>query len=161
MRVCLILKVVIHTREEIINACVIEPTMTRAAASLKMNFQTFRKYAKRFNVWRPNQSGKGTRKSSTSDFSLREILEGKYPHYGYGSLKRRLLKHGIKTNTCEECGISEWRGKSITIQLDHKNGDRHDHRLENLRMLCPNCHSQTETYCGRNVDMVERQSRSA
>jgi hypothetical protein len=66
------------------------------------------------------------------------------------AIKRRLLKAGLLKNRCDECGISEWRGKPLSVHVDHINGVRDDHRLENLRMLCPNCHSQTETYGARN-----------
>jgi Zn finger protein HypA/HybF involved in hydrogenase expression len=62
----------------------------------------------------------------------------------------RLLRAGLLENRCEECGISEWLGRPLIIQIDHINGVRDDHRLENLRMLCPNCHSQTDTYGARN-----------
>jgi hypothetical protein len=65
-------------------------------------------------------------------------------------LKTRLLKEGLRENRCEECGITEWRGKPINAQLHHKNGDGRDNRLGNLEFLCPNCHSQTDTYGGRN-----------
>ena len=71
------------------------------------------------------------------------------------SVKRRLLDAGILKNACEECGITDWRGKAISIQLDHRNGVRDDHRLENLRMLCPNCHSQTETFGARNRRIIK------
>jgi hypothetical protein len=66
------------------------------------------------------------------------------------AIKRRLLEAGILVNRCDECGISDWRGRPLSIQIDHINGIRHDYRLENLRMLCPNCHSQTETFAARN-----------
>lgn len=65
------------------------------------------------------------------------------------ALKLRLVK--ILAQECAECGISEWRDKLLSLHLDHINGDKHDNRLGNLRLLCPNCHSQTETYGGRNV----------
>jgi transcriptional regulator with XRE-family HTH domain len=67
-----------------------------------------------------------------------------------GHLKRRLVKAGLKENRCEQCGISEWQGKPLNMQLHHVNGDGQDNRLENLRLLCANCHSQTDTYGGRN-----------
>ena len=50
-----------------------------------------------------------------------------------------------------ECGISEWLGNPLALQLDHINGVNNDHRLTNLRFLCPNCHSQTDTYAGKNM----------
>lgn len=76
------------------------------------------------------------------------------------SLKRRLLAAGILKNRCDQCGIDEWRGRPISIQLDHRNGIRNDHRLENLRMLCPNCHSQTETFGTRNLKRSKDTSTS-
>ena len=67
------------------------------------------------------------------------------------AIKSRLLRAGLLQNRCQACGISEWRGKPLSVHVDHINGVRDDHRLENLRMLCPNCHSQTDTYSGKNV----------
>ena len=60
-----------------------------------------------------------------------------------------LYKSGWKEYKCEICGISEWQGKELSLQLDHINGINNDNRIENLRLLCPNCHSQTETFSGR------------
>jgi HNH endonuclease len=66
-------------------------------------------------------------------------------------LKKRLLRAGLLTNACAVCGINEWQDRPLVLELDHINGVSDDHRLENLRLLCPNCHSQTDTYCGRNI----------
>ncbi|MEV0292791.1 HNH endonuclease signature motif containing protein [Nocardia sp. NPDC050710] len=66
-----------------------------------------------------------------------------------GRTRERLIRLG-REYTCALCGIGpEWQGAPLTLQVDHVNGLRTDHRLENLRFLCPNCHSQTETFCGR------------
>jgi len=51
---------------------------------------------------------------------------------------------------CSMCGIRDWNDKEITLELDHINGNNRDHRLANIRLLCPNCHSQTPTWRGRN-----------
>jgi DNA-binding CsgD family transcriptional regulator len=67
-----------------------------------------------------------------------------------GHLKTRLLRAGLKDGRCERCGISEWLDKPLSLALHHVNGDRLDNRLENLQLLCPNCHSQTDTFGGRN-----------
>jgi HNH endonuclease len=65
-------------------------------------------------------------------------------------LKNRLIRANLLTCVCQICGLTEWRGQSIVLELDHINGKETDNRLENLRLLCPNCHSQTTTYCSKN-----------
>lgn len=72
------------------------------------------------------------------------------------NLKKRLLEAGLLENRCGICRLSEWQGKPLSIQIDHINGIRNDNRLENLRMLCPNCHSQTETFASRNWKNIQR-----
>ena len=77
-------------------------------------------------------------------------------HRGRHNLKIRLLRDGLKDGSCERCGIADWRVRPITMALHHISGDRLDNRLENLELLCPNCHSQTDTYAGRNGQQIPR-----
>jgi Homeodomain-like domain-containing protein/HNH endonuclease len=65
-------------------------------------------------------------------------------------LKLRLLSEGLKQNRCERCGIDSWLGEPLSMALHHINGDGFDNRLENLALLCPNCHAQTPNFSGRN-----------
>lgn len=81
---------------------------------------------------------------------LSDILVENSTYTNNHALKLRLIKEGILKYKCAICGISKWMGKKISLQLDHENGVHTDYRIENLRLLCPNCHSQTETYGAKN-----------
>ncbi len=71
--------------------------------------------------------------------------------YDQKSLKNRIIKDDLVPYVCNECGQStNWNGKPLVLVLDHKNGKRNDHRLSNLRFLCPNCNSQQDTFSGKN-----------
>lgn len=138
-------------KEEFIRICNDSLTMSEACSKTGLHFNTFKRYALKYGCYKPNKSGKGIhKKSNDNDIPLNEILEGKHPSYQTYKLKKRLIKSGLKLNVCEECGISEWNGKPINMELHHIDGNNKNHSLENLKMLCPNCHSQTETFRAKN-----------
>ena len=92
---------------------------------------------------------------------LSELLVKDSPCAGKTSLKRRILASGLLKNICHICGCTEWNGKELKMILDHINGENDDYRLENLRMLCPNCDSQQETFCrgGRKKNKHKKEYR--
>lgn len=77
---------------------------------------------------------------------LEELLVENSTVANSNGLKKRLYVAGLKEPKCEGCGLTDWRGQPLTLDLEHKNGDHFDNRLENLEILCPNCHRQTKTW---------------
>ena len=69
-------------------------------------------------------------------------------------LKLALLRDGLKTPRCEGCRGEEWLGKPMPLELHHVNGNCFDNRIENLQLLCPNCHSLTDNHAGRGAHRV-------
>lgn len=95
-----------------------------------------------------------TRKGECSAYiryTLDEILIEHSPYQNIQKLKERLVRDNRLEYKCQKCGNNgEWQGEKLSLQLDHINGINDDHRIENLRFLCPNCHSLTKTYAGKN-----------
>lgn len=137
--------------DEFRKVCLESQTMAIAATKLNMHFNTFKKYAIQFGCYKPNPGGKGVKDGHTKNrIKTKDILNGLYPEYQTFQLKNRLFEEGIKCRKCERCGLSEWNGLPIPCELHHKDGNSHNHRLENLEILCLNCHAQTETFRSKN-----------
>ena len=92
------------------------------------------------------QSQTGTRKPRTV---IELYLNNEMP-CGSFRLKNRLIKEKFFTHTCSNCKKDDWLGKPIPLELDHIDGNTNNNNLNNLRLLCPNCHALTPTYRGRN-----------
>ena len=89
-------------------------------------------------------------KSRNIKINKEDVFRENSTYINNTSLKSRLIKDYNFKEKCSICGISEWMGNKLSLQLDHINGINKDNRVENLRLLCPNCHSQTETFSGSN-----------
>jgi hypothetical protein len=133
------------TDEQIIECYEEKMTLHQTASKLNMTTVTLWRRAKKMNIFWSKIP-----RNPTNKIPLIEILNGLHPYYQTFKLKKRLLEEKVKKNNCEVCGINEWNNKPISLQLDHIDGNSHNHILSNLRLICPNCHSQTDTYCGKN-----------
>lgn len=120
------------------------------------NYITVKKYIKLYDINIDHFTGQGWNTGNNYKYngkkiiSLDEILNGYHPNYKMNSLKTRLIKNGLKEHKCEKCGIIKWNDKKISLHIHHVDGDNTNHKLYNLEILCPNCHSQTENYGTKN-----------
>lgn len=135
--------------EEFIKIVSTAQSMFYAAKLCGMAYTTFIRKAKKLGVYKPNQGGAGiVKKQRCTTTPLEEIFAGLHPEYQTYKLKTRLIKEGYIEDKCSICGWDKKpEGRKFTpCELDHINGNPTDHRLENLRLICPNCHSLTTTY---------------
>jgi hypothetical protein len=137
-------------KDDFIKVCNESISMAQACAKLGLHFNTFKRYAKMFGCYNPNPSGKGMKKKSVPKKALLDILSGEHPEFQTFKLKNRLIREGLMKNECSLCGVTNWCDKPLNMELDHIDGNRTNHSLKNLRMLCPNCHAQTDTYRSKN-----------
>jgi hypothetical protein len=118
------------------------------------NYRSVHNAVERLQLDTSHWTGQGHLRGKSHNYSTRiPLSEICVPNSTYGStssLKRRLLKEGVIEEKCALCALTHWRGEKLSLVLDHINGDNRDHRLENLRLLCPNCNSLQPTFAGRN-----------
>lgn len=123
------------------------------------NYATLKNKIKKFDIDVSHFTGKGwnigLKFKPYKKYKLDEILKENFP-YNTTTLKNRLIDEGLKEWKCEECKRTEWNGKPIALELHHINGDRNDNRIENIQLLCPNCHAQTDAYRGKNTKRYEK-----
>lgn len=127
-------------------------TITKTGKILGLDDSHFDKYWSH-RLQNPNRIIVSNFTSTKANF-LNKLTKNNYTSNTH-SLKHQLYKHGLKKQQCEECGLIEWNGKPAPLALDHIDGDRSNNTLENLRILCYNCHGQTETYSGKKHANLE------
>jgi Zn finger protein HypA/HybF involved in hydrogenase expression len=122
-----------------------------------LNYDTLVSYFKKYGIdYKGNQSRKGMTHNEVR-VPLEKILSNEVT-YKTKTLRERLIECGLKENKCECCGITSWNDKPIVFELHHKDGNHYNNNLDNLEVLCPNCHSQTDFFRGRNckVDNTDK-----
>ena len=115
------------------------------------NYKIFHKYVKEYNLDISHFTfGKKQVKNFNllgKKYSLNEYLKSN--HIRGKVLIKKMVEEGVKERKCESCGLTEWKGEEIPLELHHIDGNHFNNDLDNLQLLCPNCHSLTDSYCGR------------
>jgi 5-methylcytosine-specific restriction endonuclease McrA/predicted nucleic acid-binding Zn ribbon protein len=152
------------TREDYMNAAKVSFSYAGMCRYLGLtprggNYATLKNKIKDYNIDISHFTGQGwnvgLKYRPMKHYKLSEILQKDFP-YDTTKLKKRLVEDGVKKHKCENCGLVKWNGKEIPLELHHINGDRNDNRIENLQLLCPNCHAQTDGYRGKNKTRYEK-----
>lgn len=136
---------ILGRKEDILQWISEHRTNSEIAQLLNCKVDTLKVYYEKMGiVYKGNRGGKG-RKSSPRRKSASELI--KNPNTNNAKKRRRLIEDGLKEAKCEICGLSLWMGRPIPLELHHKNFNHYDNSLENLQILCSNCHMQVHNYC--------------
>ena len=120
------------------------------AKELGCNPKTINAVLERLGIeYKGNQSGKGLSKPNGRYIPLLEYLEVSVDIQS-NKIRKKLIQEGFKECKCERCGLSEWLGEPLHLELHHIDGDKTNNTLENFQLLCPNCHSMTDSWRGKN-----------
>lgn len=141
---------ILERKNEILQWIAEKQSKAFIAKQLKCKPETLNSYLTKMEIsYEGNQSGKGISKSKQNKWNLEEYLQNSV-NIQSNKVRHRLLEEGIKPHQCEKCGLTEWLGNPIPLELHHKDGNRDNNVLENYQLLCPNCHALTDSYRGKN-----------
>lgn len=154
-----------YTDSEIVSAVASSDSIAQVLRQIGLspvggNYATIKSAIARLNLdtnhflGQANTKGKQHNKGRPLDYYLRSGVSS-----NSNQLRKKIISVGIKNHRCESCGLEYWLNEVIPLELHHKDGDRNNNSIENLMVLCPNCHTQTETYKGKNVRKWRNGSR--
>jgi hypothetical protein len=145
-------------KDELENLVKTSSSITEIFSKLKLNniyssthYRTFRRLVEQYNI-DCSHFKRGNKSTNTfvQKRPLEVYLNNEYPIQS-NKLKNRLLSEKVFEHKCDTCKLTEWNELPIPLQLDHIDGNSDNNNLSNLRLLCPNCHALTDTYCGKNI----------
>ena len=147
-----------YTKEEIENSVNNSHSLSESMRKMGLiprgrNYMRFRSMVKYFKIDTSHFNQKHSvhllKRHSVESFK-KEVLKKNGKRWVSTAIKVKIFKYELLKEECVECGIgSTWKRKKLVLHLDHIDGDYRNNEIENLRILCPNCHSQTETYCNK------------
>lgn len=141
---------ILERKEEIEQWITEGKTKAQMARELGCNPKTINPVLKKLGLeYAGNQGCKGLSKPNGYELSLLEYLE-KSIDIQSNKVRKKLLDEGYKEYKCECCGLTEWLGDPIPLELHHKDGNHFHNELDNFQLLCPNCHAKTSSYRGKN-----------
>lgn len=148
-----------YSKEDFVKAWLSSTSIRQVAMKLQLNAtgdaqKVLRRAADDLGLSNSHITGKGLNKTRNhnqhSAIPLKDILVRNSDYTNTTQLKKRIIQSKLLTDNCAICESNTWNNKPIPLQLDHINGKKTDHRIKNLRLICPNCHALTPTYRGRN-----------
>lgn len=141
---------IIEKKDQIIEMIVNNISKSEICQKLNCKFITLNSYLKKFGIdYKGNIGRKGIPRYSSRRNSYYYLDSSNF--IKSHKLKLKLIEDGIKDHKCEVCKLESWLGEPIPIELHHIDGDRFNNRLENLQILCPNCHSKTDNNSGKGI----------
>jgi hypothetical protein len=152
---------ILERKEEILSWISEELTLFEIKTRLGCKYETLRSYLKRMDIeYAGQQNRKGQQKGSNKykDSSYYTKKNGPFIHSA--KLREKLIFEGKKQNKCEICGISTWYERRVPLELHHKDGDHFNNELENLQILCPNCHAVFAPNAGAAVGSYTKHNKT-